>query len=79
MGPMRRTQAPNELRMRIWGGENFASEMDIEVTVIAPGIGQIVCPECRGKSEQYPSLFPPEIGINQCVNCKGTGRVLVST
>jgi hypothetical protein len=53
--------------------------MDVDVKVIAPRIGEIVCPECRGEPEHYLSLFPPEVGITQCVNCKGTGRVLVST
>jgi len=23
--------------------------MDVEVTVVAPGVGEIVCPECGGK------------------------------
>src|SRR3954447_2125766 len=58
------------LRMTILGGDNFASEMDVEVTVIAPGVGEIVCPECRGQPEQYPPLFPPELGITHCVNCR---------
>jgi hypothetical protein len=66
------------LRMTIWGGENLASEMDVDVTVVAPGVGEMVCPECCGEPEQYPSLCPPELGITQCVNCKGTGRVFVA-
>jgi hypothetical protein len=66
------------VRMTIWGGENYVSEMDVDVGVVAPGVGEIVCPECRGEPKRYPSLFPPEAGITQCVNCKGTRRVLVS-
>jgi hypothetical protein len=64
--------------MSIWAGENYVSEMDVEVKVVSPGVGEIVCPECRGLPERYPSLFPPELGITQCVNCKGTGRVFVA-
>lgn len=64
--------------MRIWGGENYVSEQDAEVTVVIPGVGRIVCPECGGDPEKYASLFPPEVGITECVDCKGTGRVFVS-
>lgn len=66
------------VHMTISGGENYVSEMDVEVRVIAPGVGEIVCPECLGQPERYPSLFPADVGITQCLNCKGTGRLLVS-
>jgi hypothetical protein len=64
--------------MTVWGGENHVSEMDVEVKVVAPGVGEIACLECRGEPERYPSLFPPEVGISKCVNCKGRGRVFVA-
>ena len=31
--------------MSVWGGENFVTEASIEVNPVAPGVGQIVCPE----------------------------------
>ena len=64
--------------MRIWGGENYVSERDVMVTTVAPGVGRIGCPECNGKPEEYAQLFPPELGIKTCVDCKGRGYVFVS-
>ena len=64
--------------MSVWGGENFVTEASIEVKPVAPGVGQIVCPECGGDQERYRSLFPPELGIEYCVDCKGTGWIFVS-
>ena len=64
--------------MSVWGGENFVTEASIEVNPVAPGVGQIVCPECGGDQERYRSLFPPELGIEYCVDCKGTGWIFVS-
>jgi hypothetical protein len=63
--------------MRVWGGENYVSERDVEVMPVAPGVGEIVCLECNGEPEKYPSLFPPELGITGCVDCKDRGRVFV--
>jgi hypothetical protein len=64
--------------MSVWGGENFVTEAQMYVRVVAPGVGVIFCPECGGNQERYRSLFPPEIGVKQCVDCKGTGLVCVS-
>lgn len=66
------------MQMSIWGGENFATEAQVNVRPIAPGVGRIVCPECGGDQERYRSLFPPELGIAGCVDCKGAGFVFVS-
>jgi hypothetical protein len=63
--------------MRIWGGENYVSERDVEVVPLAPGVGEITCPECGGEPEMYAALFPPEVGITGCLDCKGRGRVFV--
>jgi hypothetical protein len=64
--------------MSVWGGENHVTEAAMQVRPIAPGVGQIVCPECGGDQERYRNLFPQEIGITQCIDCKGTGFVCVS-
>jgi hypothetical protein len=64
--------------MSVWSGENYVSEAQYEVREIAPGVGQIVCPECGGEPEKYAKLFPPELGITSCVDCKGTGYIFLS-
>lgn len=64
--------------MSVWGGENFVTEAQMDVCLVAPGVGVIICPECGGDQERYRSLFPPGIGVKQCVDCKGTGLVCVS-
>jgi hypothetical protein len=64
--------------MSVWGGENHVTEAAMDVEPIAPGVGQIVCPECGGDQRAYRKLFPPEPGIINCIDCKGTGQVCVS-
>jgi hypothetical protein len=64
--------------MSIWRGENYVTEARVDVRPIAPGVGLIVCPECGGDQARYRSLFPPELGIEKCVDCKGRRFVCVS-
>lgn len=64
--------------MSVWGGENYVTEAVFDVKPVAPGVGQIVCPECGGDQEGYRKLFPPDLGIEHCVDCKGTNRIFVS-
>jgi hypothetical protein len=64
--------------MTLHAGTRLVTSKPVEVKEVAPGIGRIPCPECNGRPDEYPSLFPPEIGITQCVDCKGTGFVFVS-
>jgi len=40
--------------------------------------GQIVCPECGGNQDRHRKLFPPELSITYCMDCKGTGLICVS-
>lgn len=63
--------------MTAFGGENFVSEKLVFVEYVAPGVGKIVCLECDG-DPNYPKLFPPEIGVTQCIDCKGQGWVYIS-
>jgi hypothetical protein len=65
------------MQMTLYGGQNLSAEKLAEVEPVAPGIGRIACTECEGKPEEYPSLFPPEIGVTQCLNCKGLGYIFV--
>lgn len=67
------------MRMSAWAGENFATELPVEVEQVTPGVGRIACPECGGNQERYQSFFPAELGITECVDCKGAGFVYVST
>ena len=61
----------------LYGARNNETPTKCDVEPVAPGIGRVTCPECGGKPKEYPSLFPPEIGVTQCVQCKGTGYIYV--
>ena len=65
------------MRMEIYRGKNHATPAECEVDPVAPGIGHVVCPECGGDQARYRSCFPREVGITECVECKGTGYVYV--
>lgn len=58
--------------MTVWGGQNFVSAKSVLVEQVASGVGKIACLECHG-DPNYPHLFPPEIDITQCIDCKGRG------
>jgi hypothetical protein len=63
-----------------------SAEQEVDVELIAPHVGKMVCPECDGDPEAYVSRFPPELLIEchvpgigpSCVTCKGRRYVLVS-
>jgi hypothetical protein len=61
--------------MTLYGGQNSGAEKTVEIEPIALGIGRVACPECGGKPEEYSSLFPPEIGVTECVDCIGLGYI----
>ena len=42
------------------------------------GAGEITCPECEGDGDWTKFHPEPELGPFQCVQCKGTGKILVS-
>jgi hypothetical protein len=63
--------------MTVYTGQNNVTPIDREVYPVAPGVGRIVCPECGGDQERYRSFFPSELGITECVDCKGTGFIYV--
>jgi hypothetical protein len=65
------------MRMEVYRGKNHVTPVECEVEPVAPGIGRIVCPECGGDQKRYRSLFPPGLGIAECVDCKGTGFIYV--
>jgi hypothetical protein len=63
--------------MAVYTGQNHVTPIDREVHPVAPGVKRIVCPECGGDQQRYRSLFPQELGIAECVDCKGTGFIYV--
>jgi hypothetical protein len=67
-------------RMSIWRGFSRETEVAVEVEYLGCGAGWIVCPECGGDGDWLK--FHPEPALHPegfpCVECKGTGWVLVS-
>lgn len=49
----------------------------LPVEDLGAGAGRVRCIECRG-DPNYPRLFPAELGIDRCVDCKGAGWIYVS-
>jgi len=67
-------------RMSIWRGFSRETQVAVDVEDLGCGAGRIVCRECGGdgdglKCHPEPELHPEGFA---CVECKGTGRVLVS-
>jgi hypothetical protein len=59
-------------------GGNPECPVPVDVEYVAPGVGRVPCFECEGKPEDYAKLFPPEVGVTKCVDCKGAGFVYIS-
>ena len=57
-------------------GWSRATEVEVEPIDLGCGAGQVACFECGGDGDW--TKFVPELGPQQCVCCKGTGRVLIS-
>jgi hypothetical protein len=67
--------------MEVFGGLNFVSSKDVDVEIVAPGIGKVVCLECNGDPEGYAAAFgdlQTALAPNGCVDCKNRGWVYVS-
>lgn len=62
--------------MTVYCGRNFATGIEREVRAVAPGVGEIDCMECEGTG--WWAFMEPEIPGEPCVQCKGTGRQLIS-
>lgn len=69
--------------MKMIGYFGFKRETAIELEVVdlGCGAGQITCPECGGdgdwkKFHPDPTIFGDD--PYPCVDCKGTGKVLIS-
>lgn len=64
-------------RMEVFASWTRDSAGEREVVILGDGVsGSIVCFECVGSGD-WP-YGPTEAECGPCVDCKGTGRILVS-
>lgn len=64
-------------QMEIFAGPMRESVGKREVKIVGDGMaGEITCFECSGTGEQSYGPTPAECG--PCIDCKGTGRILIS-
>jgi hypothetical protein len=64
--------------MSIYCARNNDSVVEREVVDLDGVAGEIACLECGGTGDWTPYLPPAEPGPQPCIDCKGTGRMLVS-
>lgn len=65
----------------VYGGRNLATAAEVDVEIVAPGVGRMMCLECQGDPEAYAAAFGPlrrELAPDGCVDCKNRGWVYVS-
>ncbi len=65
----------------VYGGQNLVSAIEVDVEIVAPGVGRMTCLECDGDPEAYAAAFGPlrsALAPNGCVDCKNRGWVYVS-
>lgn len=65
----------------VYGGRNLATSAEVDVEIVAPGVGKMTCPECDGDPEAYAARFGDkrrELAPDDCVDCKNRGWVYVS-
>ncbi|MDB5555453.1 MAG: hypothetical protein JWL86_5437 [Rhizobium sp.] len=65
----------------VYGGRNLATSAEVDVEVVAPGVGRMTCLECEGDPEAYAMAFGDrryDLAPDGCVDCKNRGWVYVS-
>lgn len=62
--------------MEVYVGLRRSTPVMVSVKPLGCGAGEIVCLECLGTG--WWAFAEPEIPGEDCVQCKGTGRMLVS-
>lgn len=62
--------------MIVYLGTKRETEVEAEIEDLGLGAGRTTCFECEGTGDW--TRFHPENMPMQCVDCKGTGLVLVS-
>jgi hypothetical protein len=68
------------MRMTVFGGWLRETAIEAEIIDRGAGAGEIVCLECGGDGDWTKFHPEPETLAEplKCVDCKGTGRILVS-
>lgn len=64
------------MRMIVYCGWTRTTEVAMDVEDLGSGAGRTRCLECGGLGVW--ALMEPEIPASACVDCKGTGKILVS-
>lgn len=64
--------------MTIFCAHNNDTAVERDVALVGEIAGEIACLECGGTGDWTPFLPPGEPGPQPCIDCKGTGRMLVS-
>lgn len=54
------------------------TEIEVEPEDLGCGAGRVTCFECGGDGDWTKFHPEPELGPYPCVECKGTGKVLIS-
>lgn len=65
----------------VYGGRNLATAAEVDVKIVAPGIGRMTCLECRGDPEAYAAAFGNrrhDLAPDGCVDCKNRGWLYVN-
>ncbi|WP_291712003.1 hypothetical protein [Bradyrhizobium sp.] len=66
--------------MTVYVGWSRNTEVTVEIADLGCGAGEIVCLECGGDGD-WTKFYPEPETLTEpmrCVDCKGTGRQLVS-
>ncbi len=61
----------------VYRGLNYVTPVDVIITHICQGVGQIDCIECDGTG--WWPYGPTDKECGPCIECKGTSRVLISS
>ncbi len=60
----------------VYRGLNYVTPVEVVVTKICSGVGQIKCIECEGTGWW---AYGPTEEDGPCIECKGTGKIYVGS
>jgi len=63
--------------MTAYLGWHRTAEVVVDVEILECGAGRCDCFECGGTGNWGP-FFPEPLDWSDCVDCKGTGKILIS-
>lgn len=64
------------MKMIVYCGFHRTTEVEVEVKDLGLGAGEIDCLECGGDGDW--TKYHPENIPTVCVECKGTGKILIA-